>query len=106
MKANQNKQITAPAALPAPPAVAAATPRTVAELEAENARLSAEVATLRAVKEAESAEEILIRERMELGLSRAHAVAVVRRQRAFDESEHGKKVRARHEARQANRKAV
>ncbi len=78
----------------------AALRKELAAIQAENSAMAAKLLLAESAKDADLAEETLIVARMQLGLKRPQAVAAVRRQRAFDESDYGKAVRARHEARQ------
>jgi hypothetical protein len=80
--------------------------KTVEQVQAQLDAANAELSALRAQKDADSADEILIQAKMGIGLTRAQATSVVRRQHAFDESPHGKMTRARHEARQNSRTRI
>jgi len=60
------------------------TPPTAADLAAENATLKARIAQFEAAKKQADADEILIAEKMAMGLRREQAAAVLKRQREFD----------------------
>jgi hypothetical protein len=87
----------------AAPAIA---PKSIEQLQRELDAANAELSRIRSAKAAESAEEVLVRGKMEKGLTRLQAATVVRRQREFDESDHGKAVAARHAAKQGLQSAV
>jgi len=57
-----------------------------ADLAAENAALKATIAQFQAAKKQADADEIIIAEKMAKGLRREQAVAVLKRQREFDEA--------------------
>jgi hypothetical protein len=69
---------------------------TVESLREQLAAAMSRIAELEAVREVADAVEILIREKMKLGLSRQQAEAVIRRQREFDRSDLGRIQAARH----------
>jgi hypothetical protein len=108
MNTSENEPIATPAGVgePGSSTAAAAAPianppqPTVESLQAEVAALKSQNRELLAEKEAESAEEILISQKMKAGLSRAQAMAVIRNQARFDASDYGKAMRARHNAAQ------
>jgi hypothetical protein len=81
----------------APPATDAP-PKTAEQLQKELDAAHAELAVFRSAKAAASDEEVLVAAKMAVGLTRPQAAAVIRRQRAFDESDFGKAQSARHRA--------
>lgn len=62
----------------------------IAMLQSENAALKKQVADLTASKALQDADEKIIVEKMSKGLTRAQAVSVIQRQRAYDASDLGK----------------
>jgi hypothetical protein len=59
-------------------------PPTIEQLTAENAELREKLANYEAQAEQSRQDEILIQQKMAVGLSRDHAVASIKRQRVFD----------------------
>jgi hypothetical protein len=62
---------------------------TIESLQAENAALKQQIAELTAKRAQNEAEEKIIGEKMAKGLTRAQAISVIARQKAYDESELG-----------------
>ena len=58
----------------------------IAQLESENAQLKKELETFKSQQAQATADEVIIREKMNHGLTRDQAVSVIKRQRAHDEA--------------------
>lgn len=76
-------------------------PVDVAKLQAELAAANSRLAAFEKDKAQREAAEIGIAEKMRLGLTRIQAIAVINRQKTFDESAMGKSRAALHQFRQA-----
>lgn len=69
--------------------------QTIERLTAENAELTKQVEGFQAQKVQDSADEVVIREKMSHGLTREQALAVIKRQRAHDALEAEKVAKAK-----------
>jgi hypothetical protein len=89
-----------PLETPVPPIALSAPPSTKAELQEALAAAKAQVAELSQAKAVNAELEKKVSEKIGLGLKRDQALAAVRRQDAFDQSDYGRETAQRHAERQ------